>query len=419
MTKSMLEQAKELLELAKSEEKLEKAKFDTGQKGVHRQETQTHYFDNKFKRDKGVSVAGKLIRQHNHPKSYEEYKGDESAKEIHKEKLQELKDMPKPKLDKFEKSMLDDKLTKSLRLSPPQPKPKKLPASSEEIKNKPTGHEKGVHRNFDSKGTFQTTAAGSSNAGSAISLANSIKAGKAFAGSTHNPIPKDSPEHGKNIGHAKNWHRKVLNELRSMKKPVLKAEDKSKMSGWSGIIRTDTEANQNQKGVHQHGYKGSSGGISEAGSNLRDSKSSSGSAQARYKNNTKEYHKQTLAELKAMPKPNLGKEEKKPSDADSPKRPSPCAKCGTVVASDMADPKSPKLCQTCFSDKNTKKAEHQPHPGPSISEHQKIHDAKKQSEEEARLKTPEGNAERKKRNKEAFKKAIAEDYKPRFKKECK
>jgi hypothetical protein len=38
------------------------------------------------------------------------------------------------------------------------------------------------------------------------------------------------------------------------------------------------------------------------------------------------------------------------------------------------------------------------HPGPSKSEHQKIYDAKKQSTEEARLKTPEGEKERKEFN---------------------
>lgn len=350
-------------------------------KGIHKPKTNFagHEHDKSIK-NKGTSVAGHL---HN-------IQGKkERAKEIHKEKLQELKSMSKPKLDKFEKSMLDDKLTKSVRLSNRVNFKPKLPASSEEIKNKPSGHEKGVHRNFDEKGQFHTTAAGSSHAGSAVGMANAIKEGKAFAGSTHNPIPKDSSLHGESIGHAKNWHRKVLNELRSMKKPVLKAEDKSKMSGWSGIIRTDTEANQNQKGVHQHGYKGSSGGISEAGANLRDVRSSSGSTKKKYESNVKEHHKQTLAELKAMPKPNLGKEEL-------------CKKCA----------KSKCIC-------DTKKAEHQPHPGPSISEHQKIFDQKEQSKEESKLKTPEGEAERQKRNKEAFKKAIAEDYKPRFKKECK
>jgi hypothetical protein len=52
-----------------------------------------------------------------------------------------------------------------------------------------------------------------------------------------------------------------------------------------------------------------------------------------------------------------------------------------------------------------KKSEHQPHPGPSKSEHQKLYDAKTQSESEAKLKTPEGDAERKRQNSERLKKS--------------
>jgi hypothetical protein len=48
-----------------------------------------------------------------------------------------------------------------------------------------------------------------------------------------------------------------------------------------------------------------------------------------------------------------------------------------------------------FVDKND---EHQPHPGPSVSSHQKIFNAKQQSADEAHLKTPEGNAKRIKGN---------------------
>ncbi len=43
--------------------------------------------------------------------------------------------------------------------------------------------------------------------------------------------------------------------------------------------------------------------------------------------------------------------------------------------------------------------EHQPHPGPSRSDHQKMYDAKKQAAEEAHLNTPEGESERQARNK--------------------
>jgi hypothetical protein len=88
-----------------------------------------------------------------------------------------------------------------------------------------------------------------------------------------------------------------------------RVEDHSKMSGKSGMVRTDTEANQNSKGVNRHGHKGSSGGISEAGAYHRDygsqpekQSTSFGKEKASY---PKEIHKQTLSELRSMPKPNL------------------------------------------------------------------------------------------------------------------
>lgn len=86
-------------------------------------------------------------------------------------------------------------------------------------------------------------------------------------------------------------------------------EDRDKMSGKSGLIRTDTESNQNQKGVHQHGSKGSSGGISEAGGKLRDYGSQPDKQKSSYgkkeSSHVKEIHKDTLSELKSMPKPKL------------------------------------------------------------------------------------------------------------------
>lgn len=45
------------------------------------------------------------------------------------------------------------------------------------------------------------------------------------------------------------------------------------------------------------------------------------------------------------------------------------------------------------------KSEHQPHPGPSLSERQKIYDAKKQAERDAYLKSPEGEKARQEHNK--------------------
>lgn len=88
-------------------------------------------------------------------------------------------------------------------------------------------------------------------------------------------------------------------------------EDKSKMSGHSGLVRLDTTANQNQKGVGQHGHHGSSGGTSEAGAYHRDSMHTKPGTTQHLKNTSavKEIHKQTLGDLRSQPKPNLTKEE--------------------------------------------------------------------------------------------------------------
>jgi hypothetical protein len=48
---------------------------------------------------------------------------------------------------------------------------------------------------------------------------------------------------------------------------------------------------------------------------------------------------------------------------------------------------------------DVQKADHQPHPGPSKSAHQKVFDAKNQSKEESKLKTPEGDKARQDENK--------------------
>jgi hypothetical protein len=81
-------------------------------------------------------------------------------------------------------------------------------------------------------------------------------------------------------------------------------EERSKMSGHSGMVRIDTEANQNQKGVNQHGYKGSSGGISEAGSKLRDHgsdpKKATGSYGKEQASHVKPMHQEALEKLKTM-----------------------------------------------------------------------------------------------------------------------
>jgi len=107
-----------------------------------------------------------------------------------------------------------------------------------------------------------------------------------------------------------------------------------------------------EKGVHKphFGAAKRGTGTSEVGAFMAP-----GGASSKTNAWAKDKHKEKLGELKNMPKPNLPK-----SEMD--------------------------------------KAEHQPHPGPSRSEHQKAYDAKQQSESEAKLKTPEGEAARQAHN---------------------
>ena len=84
-------------------------------------------------------------------------------------------------------------------------------------------------------------------------------------------------------------------------------EDRSKMSGKTGMVRGTTEANQNQKGVNQMGNNGSSGGMSEAGNNVRNASFEKHPEKSIA--NAKQIHKETLGELKAQPKPALTKDE--------------------------------------------------------------------------------------------------------------
>lgn len=106
---------------------------------------------------------------------------------------------------------------------------------------------------------------------------------------------------------------KPMNEMQNPIIAARRSEDRNKMTGKTGMVRASTEANQNQKGVHQTGNMGASGGISEAGSALRSYGSKPEEVKGTYaKDNAasvKEKHKEVLAELKAMPKPNLTKGE--------------------------------------------------------------------------------------------------------------
>jgi hypothetical protein len=85
------------------------------------------------------------------------------------------------------------------------------------------------------------------------------------------------------------------------------SEDRSKMSGKSGMVRLDTAANHNQKGVGQHGHHGSSGGTSEAGAYHRDAMHTKPGSSQHTKNTSavKEIHQNTLSDLKAQPKPSI------------------------------------------------------------------------------------------------------------------
>lgn len=105
-----------------------------------------------------------------------------------------------------------------------------------------------------------------------------------------------------------------INKTEETQELVKADEDSSKMSGKSGMIRTDTEANQDHKGVHQRGNSGRSGGISEAGYHLRSAANSMPKQAEKHKQTAKHFHQQAAAELKAMPKPNLPKGELDKSD---------------------------------------------------------------------------------------------------------
>lgn len=81
--------------------KMEK-KRGGGEKGVHSPEASSHFFDKEGKRDLGVSVAGAKARAGEEIPKFDDKSGFDSAKEIHKEKLEELKSI-KPKLTKSKK----------------------------------------------------------------------------------------------------------------------------------------------------------------------------------------------------------------------------------------------------------------------------------------------------------------------------
>jgi hypothetical protein len=98
-------------------------------------------------------------------------------------------------------------------------------------------------------------------------------------------------------------------------------------SGKSGLVRTDTESNQNQRGVNQHGYKGSSGGTSMAGAYLRDYGSSGPGHPAKKPANI---HKETLSKLKSMKGPHG-------NYAEGGEVSDPCPHCGEMPSGEQSN----------------------------------------------------------------------------------
>ena len=87
------------------------------------------------------------------------------------------------------------------------------------------------------------------------------------------------------------------------------SEDRSKMSGKSGLVRGTTQANINSKGVNRQDYGwGPSGGQSEAGKHVRGAEYShpgkSWNVHGGY-DAAKEEHRRVLGEMRSMPAPKL------------------------------------------------------------------------------------------------------------------
>lgn len=82
-------------------------------------------------------------------------------------------------------------------------------------------------------------------------------------------------------------------------------EDIDKMSGKSGMVRMSTEANHNQREVHQTGNNGRSGGRSDAGNRVRNANLEHSNYKDKDLAEAKQIHHETLSDLRSMPKPNL------------------------------------------------------------------------------------------------------------------
>ena len=134
-----------------------------------------------------------------------------------------------------------------------------------------------------------------------------------------------------------------------------------------------------EKGVHTAAnFQVNRPGVSHAGISTRSvgiNESKGGGQDWQGRNEARDRQKKVLNEMKAMPKPNLGKAEPTASPA-----PSPTPVPETVDYDPYTDPGI------------VNKAEHQPHPGPTSAV--PGFQAAGQAQSEAHLKTPQGDAER-------------------------
>lgn len=314
--------------LPKSETPMAKAKEDddkTVKQKDFRRVTRSHkspeegvHTSPSWQPEKGKSFAGTLAREaHTSTSKDPNHKKEtlDHAKEVHGETINELRRMPKPNLPKSEAPMAKNDEPHA-------------PNSPQDLAHDVKEHTKKLHtalhlldkagrakmmehlRGANKPGWDRSEAnkeAGDEHSYHAVKSKYMEKCGMSMAKEEGDDNASTDMAMSENSA---DKLRKAAKDIAAMAQPMAKAdEDRSKMSGKTGMVRASTEANGNQKGVHQVGYKGSSGGISQAGSYTRDQKYSSGKTKADYKTHAKDEHKKVLAELKAQPKPNLPKSE--------------------------------------------------------------------------------------------------------------
>lgn len=155
-----------------------------------------------------------------------------------------------------------------------------------------------------------------------------------------NPDEKQDAQLGEDLEHLVEDHMEANKaaEKKEGHKMVKAEEDRTKMSGKSGMVRGMSATDPAQKGVNHMGNNGSSGGMSEAGNNVRNAKFGLKNGRS----NAVSHHTETLKELKAMPKPNLTKAE--PKGEIHPKEPQAgeAEKPGARIKEQISPLKNPK-----------------------------------------------------------------------------